>query len=87
MERHAAAARRCREAGDNWTVDDLRPYVDHLIEVFGPDRVVFGSDWPVVRLAADYDPWFDTVRDLTAGLSEAGKQKVFGDNAARFYRL
>jgi L-fuconolactonase len=75
------------EAGETWTIDDLRPYVDHLLEVFGPERIVFGSDWPVVRLAADYDPWFNTARDLTAGLPERGRQMVFGDNAVRFYRL
>jgi L-fuconolactonase len=45
------------EAGPDWTPDDLRPYVDHVLKSFGPDRVLFGSDWPVVNLASDYSQW------------------------------
>jgi L-fuconolactonase len=74
------------EAKPDWTVDDLKPYVDHLIEVFGPDRMVYGSDWPVVRMAADYDPWFRAARDLTAGLGEAERAGIFGENARKLYR-
>ncbi len=75
------------EAGEGWTLEDLKPYVDHLIECFGPARLVFGSDWPVVRLAADYQPWFAAAEHLTASLPEAERAMIFGTNAARFYRL
>jgi L-fuconolactonase len=75
------------EAQPDWTLDDLRPYVDHLIEVFGPDRMVYGSDWPVVRMAADYDPWFQAARDLTAGLDERERAGLFGENARSLYRI
>jgi L-fuconolactonase len=75
------------EAKPGWTVDDLKPYVDHLIEVFGPDRMVYGSDWPVVRMAADYDPWFQAAQDLTAGLGEVERRGVFSDNAQKLYRI
>ena len=75
------------EAGEGWTLEDLKPYVDHLIECFGPARLVFGSDWPVVRLAADYAPWFAAAEQLTASLPEAERAMIFGENAARFYQL
>lgn len=75
------------EAAPEWTIDDLRPYVDHLIETFGPERLVFGSDWPVVRLAADYQPWIEIARALTAGLGQAERDGIFGENGAAFYRL
>jgi L-fuconolactonase len=75
------------EAKPGWTVDDLKPYVDHLIEVFGPDRMVYGSDWPVVRMAADYDPWFQAAQELTAGLGEVERRGVFSDNAQKLYRF
>ncbi|MCH2095648.1 MAG: amidohydrolase family protein [Rhodobacteraceae bacterium] len=70
-----------------WCVDDLRPYADTVLDVFGPDRVMFGSDWPVCLLAGDYAQVIDAARHLTAGLSESDQAKVFGRNAARIYRL
>jgi L-fuconolactonase len=72
----------------NWTPEDLKPYVDHALSVFGEDRVVFGGDWPPVLTAnATYRRWVETLDGLTAGLSSTGKQKLFGDNARSFYRL
>lgn len=75
------------EAGRDWNTDRLRPYVDHLLECFGPRRLMFGSDWPVVTLVADYDAWYRTACDLLAGLSAEDRDLVFGANAAAFYRL
>lgn len=72
---------------DAWTVEQLRPYADVLLEAFGPDRIMFGSDWPVCLLAASYDVWVATATALTAGLSEAERHEVFGGTAARWYRL
>ncbi len=72
----------------NWKPEDLKPYVDHALSAFGEDRVVFGGDWPPVLTAnATYRRWVETLDGLTAGLSPAGKQKLFGDNARSFYRL
>jgi L-fuconolactonase len=71
----------------NWTVDDIKPYVLHALEVFGEDRVLFGSDWPVATLASSYRRWFETLEQLTAGLSEAARRKLWRDNAVRVYRL
>ena len=75
------------EAAPGWTVDDLRPYVDHIITVFGADRVMWGSDWPVCRLAGEYGDWHDAAVRLTAGCSDAETAAIFGGTANRFYGL
>jgi len=71
----------------HWTPADLRPYVEHAIEVFGEDRLVFGGDWPVVLQAASYERWVETLDQLTAGLSLAARRKLWSENARRFYRI
>ncbi len=72
----------------NWTQEQLRPYAEHVMEHFGAERVMFGSDWPVCLLAASYEDVLTTTRALvTSVLGEAAEQAVFGDNAARFYRI
>jgi L-fuconolactonase len=73
------------EARPDWTIEDLRPYVDHLLEVFGPERLLWGSDWPVVNLAGGYDLWRETTLRLLASLSEPERAAVLGGNAARIY--
>lgn len=75
------------EAGENWTIGDLRPYAEHVIAAFGPSRVMWGSDWPVVRLRAEYDAWHSAARSLTAHLSNDDQALIFGGTAARFYRI
>ncbi|GAA2874163.1 amidohydrolase family protein [Streptosporangium fragile] len=70
-----------------WTADDLRPYVDHALEVFGPDRLMFGSDWPVAILAGDYAKVWKETGALLAGLTEADRAAVLGGTAARFYGI
>ena len=71
----------------NWKRDELRPYIEHVLDCFGPDRVIFGSDWPVVNLAADYRTWFDIVQESISHLSAHDQQKIMHDNGVRFYRL
>ncbi len=75
------------EAGPDWTVEDLRPYAEHVLEVFGPARVMWGSDWPVVRLRCEYADWLGAAETLTAGLDAGERARVFGGTAAEFYRL
>lgn len=75
------------EAGPDWTSQRLRPYVDHVLETFGPDRLVFGSDWPVVTLASDYRRWITTARALLGELGADDQARIFGGNAASLYRL
>jgi L-fuconolactonase len=71
----------------HWTADDLRPYVEHIVESFGEDRIAFGGDWPVAFQASPYPRWVATLDELTAGLSDAAKHKLWRENARRFYRL
>ena len=75
------------EAAPGWRVETLRPYVDVLLETFGPSRLMFGSDWPVLTENGDYAQWLAAAEALTAGLSEADRDQVFGGTAARFYGL
>ena len=65
----------------------MRPYVEHALTVFGEDRVLFGSDWPVVTQAAIYTRWVETVEEITKDFSDAQKDKLWKQNAVRFYRL
>ena len=70
-----------------WKPEDLRPYVEKVLEVFGEDRVMFGSDWPVCLLASDYAGVKGTLEGLLGGLDGRGRAKVFGGNATLQYRL
>ncbi|HLX99569.1 MAG TPA: amidohydrolase family protein [Roseiarcus sp.] len=70
-----------------WTRDQLRPYIDHVIGCFGPDRILYGGDWPVSELAGSYLQWLATLDWATAGFSAGDKRKLFRDNAIRVYRL
>ena len=71
------------EAGQDWSIDDIAPYVAHLLECFGPNRLIWGSDWPVCTLAATYQQWHDMAQRLV-GPNSAG---IFGKNAQKAYRL
>ena len=71
----------------NWTVDDLRPCVDTMLEAFGPGRIMFGSDWPVCKLAAGYKVVVEAARQLTNSLSDDEKSLIFGGTATQFYQL
>jgi L-fuconolactonase len=78
------------EAGDAPSESRLRPVVDHLFASFGADRLMWGSDWPVLHLAGDYDAWFAMAQRLCSGRPEvdaAALDAVFGGNACRFYQL
>jgi L-fuconolactonase len=75
------------EAAPGWTVEALRPYAEHVLDVFGPERVMWGSDWPVCRLRAEYADWRAAAETLCSGLDAAGRDAVFGGTAARFYGI
>ncbi|MGE0503533.1 MAG: amidohydrolase [Rhizobiaceae bacterium] len=75
------------ETGADWTVDALSPYAETVIAAFGPERVMWGSDWPVCRLRSEYAGWHAAALELTAGLSEPDRAAIFGGTAKRFYRL
>jgi L-fuconolactonase len=70
-----------------WQPDELRPYVETVLEAFGPSRLMFGSDWPVCLLAASYERVVDTARELTAELTATEQARVFGGTAIETYGL
>lgn len=74
-------------AKPDWTPDDLAPIVLHCAEAFGPDRIIFASDWPVCTLRAPLRQWVEALQTIVADWSETDRHKLFHDNAARFYQL
>jgi L-fuconolactonase len=73
---------------ENWNLEQLRPYADHVLEHFGEGRVMFGSDWPVCVLAASYEQVLSMTRGfVTSRLGQGSEAAILGENAARFYRL
>ena len=85
---------RCQLSGmvteadhQSWTLDDLKSYIDHVVESFGFDRVMFGGEWPVVLNAAPYARWVERLVEVLVGSSEDELRKVFYDNVVDFYRL
>jgi len=72
---------------DGWSLEALRPYAAHVFEVFGPDRVMWGSDWPVCQLEASYDEWRAAAEALTADLPATARAWIFGGTARAFYRI
>jgi predicted TIM-barrel fold metal-dependent hydrolase len=72
---------------ENWTPEDLRPYIEHVIRCFGWDRVMFGSDWPVCTLSASFQAWVEALCFLTRHVEESNRHKLFCGNAERIYRL
>jgi predicted TIM-barrel fold metal-dependent hydrolase len=70
-----------------WTIDDIRPYVEHAIESFGWDRVVWGSDWPVCTLTASLSIWVAAAQAITLGCSADERARLFSVNARRIWRL
>lgn len=70
-----------------WNAETLRPYVDHLLAAFGPERLMWGSDWPRLNLNGDYIRWHSIAKDLLAAVAERERSAVFAENAVAFYRL
>ena len=75
-------------ARGKWTLDDLAPVVNHTLDVFGPDRVMFGGDWPVCLLGVEkYGDWATALGTIVRDRSEEHQKKLFHDNAVKFYGL
>lgn len=75
------------QLGEHQTADDVRPYVDFVLDTFGARRVLWGSDWPVLCLRADYRQWFEFTNALLAGIGSGDRDAILGCNALRFYGL
>jgi L-fuconolactonase len=70
-----------------WRPEHIRPYLDVALDAFGPDRVMFGSDWPVCLVAATYEGVLGVIAEYAAALSASEQEALFGGNAVRFYGL
>ncbi len=75
------------EADDDWSDAVLQPATDHVLAVFGPGRVMWGSDWPVARLRCSYAAWHAQALRLTAACGADGQRRIFADTARAFYRI
>lgn len=73
--------------GKTWDAEMLSPYIEHALDCFGPERLMFGSDWPVALLKTDYPRWVATVLDAIASLTDREQQQIMHDNAAAFYGI
>jgi L-fuconolactonase len=84
---HAKVSGLDTAAGPGWTVDELRPAWDVALDAFGPERLMFGSDWPVCRLVSSYDEVVSAAGELVAELSPSERDRVLGGTATEVYRL
>ena len=73
------------EADPLWTADDIIPVMDHLLASFGPERLMWGSDWPVLNLAGDYTSWFELCHGWMSHLPAPDRRKLWGETAIEFY--
>ncbi len=85
---------RCKLSGmtteadlESWSNDDMSPYVHHIVGMFGADRIMFGSDWPVSTQATEYSRWADAVRDMLCNLPDEQLNFIMGRTAMEFYHL
>ena len=77
-----------REANWNdWDLETMRPYLDRVFDLFGPERIVYGSDWPVCLLATSYEQWLSTIGHYCEALSLAEQERVFHGTARSVYGL
>ena len=70
-----------------WKNEDLKPYIDHVLECFGFERVMYGGDWPVASMATTYPRWVETLAWAVSGCTETELKRLFHDSAIAFYRL
>lgn len=69
------------------SIERIQPYFEHIMQTFGPNRVMWGSDWPVIKLNGDYETWLSLTSELIKHFSIEDKSKIWADNARSFYRL
>ena len=70
-----------------WPAETLAPLVNHCLDSFGPDRVIFGSDWPVCLTGASYKEWVTGLKQIIASRPLEQQKKLLHDNAVKFYKL
>ena len=72
---------------DTWTMDTLKPYIDTVVEAFGTERIMFGSDWPVCLVASSYEKWLKGLQNYFNTFSISEQEDFFANNAIKFYKL
>ena len=77
----------CNADLNHWTLNDLKPYSESVIEIFGPERLIWGSDWPHALRASSWTRWFNTAMELTKKLGQDEREAIFRTNAIDFYKL
>jgi L-fuconolactonase len=75
------------EAGSSWSPEDLKPYIDHVLDCFGFERTMYGGDWPVSRPCTTYPRWVESLRGAVRGCSDGEITRLFRENGAEFYGL
>lgn len=75
------------DSWSHWSIESLRPYLDTVVDAFGTDRLMAGSDWPVCLVATGYAQWWRLLRDYFASASDHARANIFGATAARIYNL
>ena len=75
------------EVGKDYKKNQLDPYIDFILNLFGSDKLMWGSDWPVLTMADSYGNWFDLAMDYCSSFSQDEKNKIFSLNAKNFYNL
>ncbi|MGJ8691839.1 MAG: amidohydrolase family protein [Thalassotalea sp.] len=75
------------EAGNDPHLEQLRPYMDHLLHCFGPSRLMWGSDWPVLEISANYKNWLEQVENFLEPLTSSEQQSIWAGTVTKFYRL
>jgi L-fuconolactonase len=72
---------------ENWTMATLQPYLDTVVAAFGPNRILFGTDWPVCLVASTYSTWLHGIQNYFNTFSIAEQENIFANNAIKFYKL
>lgn len=75
------------EAGKSPATNICLPWIEYVLNIFGSERIIWGSDWPVLELAGDYQTWFESCQKITTTLPVNQKENIYGNNAARIYKL
>ena len=75
------------EVGENYSKTQIEPYVDFILNLFSPNKIMWGSDWPVLTMAENYSNWFDLAMDYCNNFSESEKNMIFANTAKNFYNI
>jgi L-fuconolactonase len=86
---HAKISGLYSAAGDpaSWSLKSIRPYIESAVELFGPERLMYGGDWPISVTAGGYDRIWREISTLLSELAEGDREQILGGTASRFYRI